>query len=95
MRHDLQCDLGGAVGISIAIASDPGCKFDGGRVDGEFSPEGDEALGVEFAEVGGDSIPEDGFDDSVAACCFLLDGGFDTSVEDMESWDGLRYNFNQ
>ena len=62
------------------ISANPRCKFNWGSFDGELAAEGDAALGVELAKVGGDGVPEDGLDDGVATSGFLLDSGFGASI---------------
>ena len=80
MRHDLQRHRGGAVGVAVAVAANPGGELDGSGVDRELLAEGDAALGVKLAKVGGDSVPENRLDDSVSSCSLLLNSGLDTSV---------------
>jgi hypothetical protein len=79
MSYHLHRDFGCAIGVTIAITSDPGSKFDGCGIDWELFAECDTTLSIEFAKVGRHGVPEDGFNDGTSSSCFLLNSGFDTT----------------
>ena len=57
MFKNVRTHLGGAVGVAVAVAANPGGEGNGGDVNGQFLAKGDTALRVELAEVAGHCVP--------------------------------------